>query len=92
MDGAQQRVERSSDPGPAHDRGSWADRFVDDLLPDDFDWRDKVRTYPLAALAVAAAAGFLLGSQHGRELLSAVRLFADREVSKNVQALLGDDR
>ncbi len=70
--------------------GSMVDQVVDDLLPEEIDWRGMVRDYPLPALAVAAVGGFLLGQRHGRELLSAFRSFVDREVSKNVQTLLGD--
>jgi hypothetical protein len=70
---------------------SRADRIVDDLLPEDFDWREIVRDYPLPALAVAAVGGFLLGRRHGVELLRALQRFADREVTQNLRTLLGDD-
>ncbi len=86
-----QRAEQdrvAADPSPAV--GSMADQVVDDLLPEDIDWREMVRSYPLPALAVATIGGFLLGQRHGQELLSAFRAFVDREVSKNVQTLLGE--
>ncbi len=73
------------------DKASMADQFVDDLLPEDFDWRELVRDYPLPAVTVAVIAGFLLGQRHGAELLSALQRFADREVSHNLRTLLGDD-
>jgi hypothetical protein len=70
---------------------SKADRIVDDLLPQDFDWRELVRDYPLPGLLVAVVGGFLLGRRHGSELLSALQRFADREVTYNLRTLLGDD-
>lgn len=83
-----------TDPAPTRasaTRASAADRIVDDLLPDDFDWRETVCRYPLPALVAAGVGGFLLGQRHGSELLAAFRRFLDREVSKNVQSFLGED-
>jgi hypothetical protein len=96
MDRAGERTERHEEPEYGEPRlvedgGSAVDRFVDDLLPGDFDWRGLVRDYPLPALLVASVGGFFLGQRHGRELLSAFRGFVDREVSKNVQSFLGED-
>lgn len=71
---------------------SLADRLLDEVLPRDFDWRHMVRTYPLPVLAAAAAGGFFLARQHGTELLAALSSFADREVTKNVDRLLGEAR
>lgn len=65
-----------------------SDEIVDALLPSELDWRRLVRAYPVPALAVAAAGGFLLGLRHGRELVSAVTDFAAREVTRNVRSLV----
>lgn len=73
------------------DKLPMADQIVDDLLPEDFDWREIVRDYPLPAVIVAAVAGFFLGQRHGSELLRALKRFADREVTQNLRSLLGDD-
>ncbi len=72
-------------------RSSPADEIVDDLMPVDLDWRHLVRSYPIPALAVAAAGGFLVGRRHGPALASGLVAFVTREVTRNVESLLGDD-
>ena len=69
---------------------SVADRWVDELVPEDLDWRRLVRRYPMASVAVATTAGFLLGRNHGAALVAAVSAFAVREVSNNLVSALGD--
>lgn len=64
------------------------DEVVDELLPEELDWRRLVRTYPIPAVALAAAGGFLLGRRHGRVLLSAAIAFATNEVTRNVSSLV----
>ena len=71
-------------------KDSYADGIVDELLPDDLDWRELVTTYPLPAIALSALGGFLLGSRHGHEILSACSRFASREVDRNISRVLGD--
>ena len=73
-------------------KGSFADGIVDELLPDDLDWRDLVTSYPVPALVLAGLGGFLLGSRHGEQILSAFSSFARREVDRNISSLLGDDQ
>ena len=68
---------------------SLADRWVDELVPDDLDWRHLVRRYPMASMAVATTAGFLLGRNHGAALLAAVSAYAVREVSSNLTSAFG---
>jgi hypothetical protein len=75
--------------GEAND--SFADGIVDELLPDDLDWRELVCSYPIPVLVLSALGGFLLGSRHGNEILSAFSSFATREVDRNISSLLGDD-
>lgn len=72
-------------------KGSFADGILDELLPEDLDWRDLVRSYPIPALLVSALGGFLLGSRHGSEIVSAFSSFATREVDRNISSFLGDD-
>ena len=64
------------------------DEIVDDLLPDELDWRRLARSYPIPALVVAAAGGYLIGREHGPSLLAALRDFVTGEVSGNIQSLL----
>lgn len=66
----------------------WADELLDDLLPEDFDWRDKVRHYPRVALLVAAGIGVALGRSHGSLLTSAVSRFTVDRVAHNISDVL----
>lgn len=68
-----------------------ADSVVDELTPDDFDWPDAVRRYPLAALAVAAVGGYILGRTRGDEILGALSGFAVNTVTSQVNSILGQD-
>ncbi len=70
---------------------SFVDEILDDLLPEDLDWRKQVRRYPMSALVISGLAGFFLGSRHGAEIISAMSGFASREVDRNISNFLGDD-
>ncbi len=72
-------------------KDSFADGILDDLLPEDLDWRHLVRSYPILVLVISGLGGFLLGSRHGAEIVSAVSSFATREVDRNISSFLGDD-
>ena len=76
---------------PAREARSGATRFLDDLLPEELDWESLVRTYPIAALVVAGAAGYLLGWRSGAPILEAVGDTATRRVTGLVRASLGED-
>ncbi len=69
----------------------FVDQLVDDLLPEDLDWRDKVRTYPVPALAVAAIGGFLVGRSRGLSLLGSLSTFVVREISSGFATILGEE-
>ena len=69
---------------------SFADELLDDLLPENLDWRDLVRSRPFPALIVSGLAGFFLGRRHGTAIVEALSDFTAREVDRNVSALLGD--
>ena len=68
-----------------------ADSVVDELMPSDFDWREMVRKYPLASLAIAGLGGYVLGRSRGEEILALLSLFAADAVSGQVNDLLGKD-
>lgn len=70
---------------------SFVDGVLDDLLPDDLDWRALVCSYPVPALVLSGLGGFLLGSRHGNEIIRALSRFASREVDRNISTFLGDD-
>jgi hypothetical protein len=70
---------------------SIANRFLDELLPEQLEWERMVRAYPIAALVVAGVAGYLLGVRSGAPILAAVGATASRRVSDLVSAGFGDD-
>ncbi|MFQ5527979.1 MAG: hypothetical protein ACE5GX_17190 [Thermoanaerobaculia bacterium] len=66
------RRSRSDLPAEAGEsRPSLADEVLDEILPEEIDWRQIVWSYPKSTLALAALGGFLLGRSHGRRLLNA---------------------
>jgi len=69
----------------------FADQLVDDLLPDDLDWRRLVTSYPLAALALAGVGGYVLGRARGSAIAGSLAVFASDTLSRNVNALIGED-
>lgn len=71
--------------------GSFADEVIDDLLPEGFDWRAMVCSYPVPALAISAACGYVLGRRHGTAILEALGDFASSEVDRNISSFLGHD-
>lgn len=68
-----------------------ADAIVDELLPEQVDWERLVRSYPLPALALAAAAGFYLAVSRGPVVVSAVTGWAAGEMTRRVNDLVGED-
>ena len=69
--------------------GGGVEEILDEILPESLEWERLVRTYPVPALAVAAAGGFYLGLRHGTVILAAVSSYLAAEVSRNVGELLG---
>ena len=61
------------------------------MLPEDFDWREVVRTYPVPALALAALGGYVLGRTQGEKLLAALSTFAAAQVARHLNEILGDE-
>lgn len=70
---------------------STLDQILDELLPEGVEWERLVRTYPLPALALAAAGGFWLGLRHGPAILAAVSSYASSQVSRQVSELFGQE-
>ena len=70
---------------------SMADDFLDEIVPEEFDWRPIVRRYPIPALVVATVGGFLLGSQRGRVIVAGLSGFAVDAVSEGVNEFLGKE-
>jgi hypothetical protein len=57
----------------AADAPSPADRFLDELMPPELEWRSVVRRHPIPALLVAAGVGYWLGrSRRGAAIAEAV--------------------
>ena len=71
--------------------GGGLEGILDEILPEGLDWERLVRSYPLPALALAAAGGFWLGLRHGPTVLAAVSSYATAQVSKNVSELFGQE-
>lgn len=71
-------------------RGS-LERLIDEVVPEGVEWERLVRTYPLPALALAAAAGYWLGVRHGSALLAAGSAYASRQAARGVREALGED-
>ena len=69
--------------------GRGVEDILDEILPESLEWERLVRTYPVPAMAVAAAGGFYLGLRHGTAILAAVSSYLASEVSRNVGEILG---
>jgi hypothetical protein len=67
------------------------DEFLDELLPEDLDWKRLVSSYPKSALAVAALAGFAFGRSRGAAVLGGLAAFAADGVGKAVNEFLGEE-
>jgi hypothetical protein len=77
--------------GNPPDSSAFADQLLDDLLPDEIDWRRLVIEHPIASLAAAGVGGYFLGRVRGGTIVAALAAFASETVSRNVNALLGED-
>jgi len=77
-----------NDSAEALRRASAADRWVDDLVPEELDWQGMVRSYPLTALSVAVVGGFLVGRFHGERILQSLSELAARRVDETVDRFL----
>ena len=72
-------------------RDGFADQLLDEMLPEELDWRRLVTTYPVTSLALAAVGGYLLGRSRGVAIVGALATFASTTVARNVNALIGEE-
>ena len=68
---------------------SMVDQMLDELIPEEIEWERMVRTYPLPALLVAAAGGFLLAYTRGPGIIGALSALATAQVGDAVRDALG---
>ena len=73
------------------ERENLADDLVDKLVATDLDWRDVVRSYPKASLAVAAVGGFVLGKARGTAIVAALAAYAADTLASNINEYLGEE-
>jgi hypothetical protein len=71
----------TAEAGPSH----LADEVLDELLPEDLDWRGLVERHPRACLGAAMAAGFWLGWKRGDLILAGLGAFAATQVGQAVR-------
>lgn len=70
--------------------GSFADHLLDELLPEELEWRRLVDRYPWAVLGVAAALGYFLGRRHGDAVVGVASGWVASELTSRVASLLDD--
>lgn len=77
-----------TDPeAPSRER-SRLDELVDDILPGE--WERLVKAYPIPALLVAAAGGYLLGRYKGAAVVAALSGVAAEQAARIGSEFLGD--
>ena len=73
------------------DRENLANELVDQLVATDLDWRDMVRAYPKASLALAVVGGFALGRARGTTIVAALATYTADTLAGNINEFLGDE-
>lgn len=68
---------------------SLADEILDEILPEEIEWRQLVWSYPKSSLALAALGGFLLGRTRGPRLLRAAGDYVNETVTEGVNEFVG---
>jgi hypothetical protein len=71
---------------------SLVDRWIDEVLPSELDWREVVRSYPIPSVLVVAAGGFYLGAVHGSRIVEAVSDLVSQRVEDTAERLRGAAR
>lgn len=71
------------------DSPSLADEILDEVLPEEIDWRQLVWSYPKSTLALAALTGYLVGRSRGRKMVAAAAQVAGDTVDEAVNDLIG---
>lgn len=70
---------------------SFEQQLIDELVPDEMDWEDLVRSYPASSLLVAALGGYFIGRRSGRAIVAAFSESAVDRVTGLVNELLDRD-
>lgn len=70
---------------------SFVDDVLDDVLPENLNWRRLVRNHPVPVLALAALGGFVIGRSRGRAVMGALSTFASSALATGVNRFLGDE-
>ncbi len=78
-----------SDSDTPNRERSRLDELVDDILPGE--WERLVRAYPIPALLVAAAGGYLLGRYKGTAMVAALSGIAAEQAARIGSEFLGDN-
>ncbi len=80
---------RANSPTAGEAPTSLADEILDEILPEQLDWRQLVWSYPKSTLALAALSGYLLGRSRGRRLASAATEYVGDTVTDGVNEFFG---
>ena len=67
------------------------DRFLDQVVAEELDWRRWVNRYPKSSLALAALGGFVLGRVRGREIVASLGTYAADTLTEGINEFLGRD-
>jgi hypothetical protein len=67
-----------------------ADRVLDELLPEELEWRRLISKYPWPVLAAAAAFGYFLGSRHSQAVTTVVTGYMASQVTDRLGSFLDD--
>ena len=73
------------------ERTPFSEEILDELLPEELDWRRLVMTYPLVALLVAGAGGYWLGRRSGAAIVAAAEAAAADRVTGLVDRVIAED-
>ena len=68
---------------------SLADEILDEILPEELDWRQLVWSYPKSTLALAALGGYLLGRSRGRRIFKATSEYVGDTVTDGFNEFFG---
>lgn len=60
---------------------------VEEMLPES--WREQIRTYPLAAVAIGVGVGIFLGLKKGDEIIAAGSSLIAAAATANLTSVLG---
>lgn len=78
-------------PTGVADTAPAVDRFLDQVVAEELDWRRWVTRYPKSALALAALGGFVLGRVRGNEIVAALGAHAADTLTEGINEFLGRD-